>query len=184
LQSAAGSSLGRMVIRLGKKNGFRTLNVVRRHEQVEELKKLGADAVIVESDGSISEQMKRLGMGDIKYAIDPIGGKIASEVIAALAPGGRCLLYGSLSDEPVSIHQRMMISSSIQVNGFWLAAWARQQSALTMLRLFRQVRRMMRDGVLQTTFSGIYPLEEIKKAVIHAAAPGNGGKVLLRIGTR
>jgi NADPH:quinone reductase-like Zn-dependent oxidoreductase len=93
------------------------------------------------------------------------------------------LLYGSLSDEPVSIHQRVMISGSIQVSGFWLPAWARNQSPITMLRLFRQVRTMMRDGVLQTTFAGIYPLEEIKKAVIHAAAPGNGGKVLLRIGT-
>jgi NADPH:quinone reductase-like Zn-dependent oxidoreductase len=184
LQSAAGSSLGRMVIRLGKKYGFRTMNVVRRREQVEELKQLGADAVVVDSDGPIPDQAKRLGISDIRYGIDPVGGKTASEVIAALAPGGRCLLYGSLSDEPVSINQRLMISGSIQVSGFWLAAWARHQSPISMLRLFRQVRTMMRDGVLQTIFAGIYPLEEIKKAVIHAAAPGNGGKVLLRIGTR
>ncbi len=53
LQSAAGGELGKMVIRLGKKYGFRTLNVVRRREQVEELKQLGADAVIVESDGPL-----------------------------------------------------------------------------------------------------------------------------------
>jgi NADPH2:quinone reductase len=184
LQSAAGSSLGQMVIRLGKRFGFCTANVVRRREQVEELKKLGADAVIVESDGPITEQVKRLGIGGIKYAIDPVGGKTASEVIAALSPGGRCLLYGSLSDDPVTIHQRMMISGSIQVSGFWLPVWARNQSVITMLRLFRQVRTMMGDGVLQTTFSGSYALEEIKKAVEHAAGPGKGGKVLLKIGTR
>ncbi|HEX5271398.1 MAG TPA: alcohol dehydrogenase catalytic domain-containing protein, partial [Gemmataceae bacterium] len=35
LQTAAGSALGRMVIRLGKRHGFRTLNVVRRREQAE-----------------------------------------------------------------------------------------------------------------------------------------------------
>src|SRR5262249_61433002 len=33
LQTAAGSALGRMVIRLGKQHGFRTMNVVRRREQ-------------------------------------------------------------------------------------------------------------------------------------------------------
>src|SRR5262249_21767075 len=33
LQTAAGSALGRMVIRLGQLDGFRTLNVVRRREQ-------------------------------------------------------------------------------------------------------------------------------------------------------
>ena len=37
LQTAAGSALGRMVIRLGRHFVFRTINVVRRHEQAEEL---------------------------------------------------------------------------------------------------------------------------------------------------
>lgn len=184
LQSAAGSALGQMVIRLGKKYGFRTLNVVRRREQVEELKKLGADAVIVESDGPLPEQVRRIAPEGVRYAIDPVGGKAASEVIGSLSMGGRCLLYGSLSDGAVSISQRHMISNSIQVSGFWLAAWARQQSVLGMLRLFRQVRAMMREGILQTSFAAIYPIEEVKKAVEHASAPGKGGKVLLRIGTR
>ncbi|HEV3142505.1 MAG TPA: alcohol dehydrogenase catalytic domain-containing protein, partial [Gemmataceae bacterium] len=35
LQTAAGSALGQMVIRLGKLHRFRTINVVRRKEQVE-----------------------------------------------------------------------------------------------------------------------------------------------------
>ncbi len=184
LQSAAGSALGQMVIRLGRKFGFRTLNVVRRREQVEELKKLGADAVIVESDGPIADQVRKLDVGGIRYAIDPVGGKSATQLIEALSLGGRCLLYGSLSDEAVSIHPRVIISGSIQVSGFWLAAWARQQSVISMLRLFRQVRNMMREGVLQTSFVATYPLEEIKRAVEHASAPGKGGKVLLKIGTR
>jgi NADPH:quinone reductase-like Zn-dependent oxidoreductase len=37
LQSAAGSELGRMIIRLAKHDGIRTLNVVRRRESVAEL---------------------------------------------------------------------------------------------------------------------------------------------------
>src|SRR5262249_27139380 len=43
LQTAAGSALGRMVIRLGQRVGFRTVNAVRRREQAEELRRLGAD---------------------------------------------------------------------------------------------------------------------------------------------
>ena len=35
LQTAAASTLGRMVIRLGQHFGFRTINVVRRSEQAE-----------------------------------------------------------------------------------------------------------------------------------------------------
>ncbi len=184
LQSAAGGELGKMVIRLGRKDGFRTLNVVRRREQVEELKKLGADEVIVESDGPIPEQVARIATGGVRHAIDPVGGATGSAVIASLAPGGRCLLYGSLTDELVSIHPRHAIGNGITVEGFWLGAWARQSGVLTMLKLFRQVGALVSEGVLQSTFAATYPLEDIKKAVEHAAAPGKGGKVLLKIGTR
>ena len=184
LQSAAGGELGKMVIRLGKKFGFRTLNVVRRREQVDELRALGADAVLVESDGPLPEQVAKVAPEGVRYAIDPVGGPTGSAVIASLASGGWCLLYGSLSDEPVSLHPRQAISTGLRVEGFWLGAWAKQQGVLTMLRLFREVRALMREGVLQSKFAATYPLEEVRKAVEHAAAPGKGGKVLLRIGTR
>lgn len=184
LQSAAGGELGKMVIRLGKKYGFRTLNVVRRHEQVEELKQLGADAVLVQANGPIPEQVRAVELGEVRFAIDPVGGQTATEVIASLAPGGKCLLYGSLSEEPVSLSPRVMLTGSITVSGFWLAAWAKQQSVITLLRLFKRVGSMIDEGVLQSTFSGKYPLEEITRAVTHASAQGKGGKVLLQIGTR
>jgi NADPH:quinone reductase-like Zn-dependent oxidoreductase len=184
LQSAAGGELGKMVIRLGYKFAFRTINVVRRREQVEELKKLGADQVIVESDGPIPEQVRKIVPDGVRYAIDPVGGEIGSQVIASLGAGGRCLLYGSLSDEPVSVHPRLAIGNGIRVEGFWLGGWAKQQGILTMLKLFRRVRALMGEGVLQTQFAATYPIEEVSKAVAHAAAPGKGGKVLLRIAVR
>jgi NADPH:quinone reductase-like Zn-dependent oxidoreductase len=184
LQSAAGGELGKMVIRLGYKHAFRTINVVRRREQVEELKRLGADQVIVESDGPIPEQVRKLVPDGVRYAIDPVGGETGSQVIASLAHSGRCLLYGSLSDEPVSVHPRYFIGNNIRVEGFWLGEWVKKQRVLTMLRLFRRVRSLMREGVLQTHFAATYPIEDVRKAVEHAATPGKGGKVLLRIGVR
>lgn len=184
LQSAAGGELGKMVIRLGYKLAFRTINVVRRREQVEELKKLGADHVIVEGDGPIPEQVRKLVPDGVRYAIDPVGGETGSQVFAALGHGGRCLLYGSLSDQPVSAHPRYFIGNDLRVEGFWLGAWAKKQGILTMLRLFRRVKALMREGVLTTHIGATYPIEQVAKAVEHAAAPGKGGKVLLKIGDR
>ncbi|MFM8274763.1 MAG: zinc-dependent alcohol dehydrogenase family protein [Gemmata sp.] len=184
LQSAAGGELGKMVIRLGRRFAFRTINVVRRREQVEELKTLGADHVIVEADGPIPEQVRRLVPDGVRFAIDPVGGGTGSQVIASLADGGRCLVYGSLSDEPVAVHPRQLIGNGVRVDGFWLGAWARRQRVLTMLKLFRRVRGLMAEGVLRTQFAATYPIEDAAKAAAHAAAPGKGGKVLLRIGVR
>ena len=94
LQTAAGSALGKMVIALGKKHGFRTVNVVRRREQVDELKALGADAVLVDADGPIAEQVRAAtGQAGVKYAIDPVGGETGAQVVEALDDGrdGRLL---------------------------------------------------------------------------------------------
>lgn len=185
LQSAAGGELGKMVIRLGRKFGFQTVNTVRRREQVEELKKLGADAVLVESDGPIDEQVKALTKGaGVRYAIDPVGGKTGSEVIASLGAGGRCLLFGSLSDEAIALHPRRLLSAAVTVQGFWLGDWVRRQRVLKLLRLFQEVRALMREGTLRSDVAATYPLERVAEAVAHATAPGKGGKVVLRLGTR
>src|SRR5206468_1289394 len=63
LQTAAGSALGRMVIRLGRREGFRTINVVRRREQADEILRAGGDAVICTADESIEEKVKALTDG-------------------------------------------------------------------------------------------------------------------------
>jgi NADPH:quinone reductase-like Zn-dependent oxidoreductase len=181
LQNAAGSALGKMVIRLGKKFGFRTLNVVRRHEAAAELKQLGADEVLVESGGPIDEQVRKLGL-QVRYAIDPVGGRSGSEIVASLGQGGRCLVYGSLADEPVSVSPRNLIGLGVTVEGFWLGTWAKKQSIPTMLRLFRTVRAMIREGTLTTDIAATYPIDQVADAVRHATAAGKGGKVLLRLG--
>ena len=183
LQSAAGGELGKMIIRLGKRHGFKTLNVVRRREQVDELKRIGADEVVVESDGPVDEQVKRLTNNrGVKFAIDPVGGEIGSQVIASLGASGRCLLYGSLSDQALSLHPRKLLSAAVRIEGFWLGDWAKRQSIPTMLRLFREVRSLLADGTLKSDIAATYPLERVREAVEHAVRPGKGGKVILKVG--
>jgi NADPH:quinone reductase-like Zn-dependent oxidoreductase len=183
LQSAAGSALGRMVIRLGRRYGFRTLNLVRRPEQAEELRQLGADAAVAatEPDAIRAEVARVAGGRPIRYALDPVGGPTGSAVVRSLSEGGRALLFGVLSGEPLTVDPRPLISGGQRVEGFHLGGWARRQSIPTMLLLFRRIKRLMREGVLTTDVAATYPLEQIREAVRHVAKAARGGKVLLRI---
>lgn len=183
LQSAAGSSLGKMVIAFAKHRGFRTINVVRRPEQIDALKKLGADEVILEQDG-IEESIKRItGGAGVKFAIDPVGGATGTRVIRSLADGGTCILYGLLSGEPVSVDPRWLITGSKTVRGFWLADHMKSLGLGGKLHLIWEVRSLMKVGVLRTEPGAAFPLDRIGEAVRAAAAPGKSGKVLLRIGS-
>jgi NADPH2:quinone reductase len=71
LQTAAGSALGRMIIRLGKRDGFKTVNLVRRREQVAELKALGADEVLVSGEDDIPGRVRALTpqTGGVAFAL-------------------------------------------------------------------------------------------------------------------
>jgi NADPH:quinone reductase-like Zn-dependent oxidoreductase len=183
LQTAAGSALGRMVIRLGKNFGLRTINVVRRREQVEELQRAGADAVICSADESIPDRVCALTEGrGVKYAIDAVGGQTGAAVVEALGARGRLLVYGTLSGEPIAVNPRLLMVGRKRVEGFWLSEWVREQSPLRMLDYFAQIRGLMQAGVLTSEVGATFSLDEVQKAVAQAAQTGRQGKVLLRIG--
>ena len=184
LQTAAGSALGRMVIRLGRRDGFRTLNVVRRREQGEELLREGADAVVCTADESLAERVRDITQGaGVPFALEAVGGEVGSEVVrSALAAGGRMLVYGTLSGEPLSFDARALIVGQKRVEGFWLGDWMRQQGLVTKYRLMKRIGRLLLAGVLTSAVGATYPLEQVKEAVRAAAQSARHGKVLLRVG--
>jgi len=182
VQTAAGSALGRMVIHLGKLYGFRTINIVRRRDQVEELRQAGGDATICTADEPVEQRVLAITEGQgAPFAIDAVGGATGSAVARSLAPAGRMLVYGTLSSEPLSIDPRVLIAGQKSVAGFWLSEWVRRQPVLSMLSLFRRIKKLLGQGVLNTDVGQTFPLDDIKTAVRTAAAPGRRGKVLLRI---
>jgi NADPH:quinone reductase-like Zn-dependent oxidoreductase len=182
LQTAAGSALGRMVIRLGRLFGFRTISVVRRHEQAQELLQAGGDAVICTDSESIEEKVQALtgGVG-APFALDAVGGAVGSAVARSLAPRGRLLIYGTLAEEPFVLHPRVLIVGQKRIEGFWLSEWVREQRSWTMIQLFRRIGRLLESGHLATEIGATFALDDIKAAVEQAAKPGRHGKVLLRI---
>jgi NADPH:quinone reductase-like Zn-dependent oxidoreductase len=189
LQTAAGSALGRMVIRLGGHYGFRTLNIVRRPEQVEELHGLTNGAVIAfdparDDPDSFREQVLRRTDGrGVRYAIDPVGGATGSAVVHCLAPGGRMLVYGTLSAEPLAFSSRALMGPGASIEGFWLTNYMARLGLPGKLRLVRKITRLMLAGVLVSEISEEFPLERIADAVRKSEEPGRGGKVLLRMGS-
>ena len=185
LQSAAGSALGQMVIRLGRRFGFKTINVVRRAEQAEQLRQLGGDICLSEAQGPIDEQVMQVTAGQgVRYAIECVGGAMGSAIVRCLGPNGRCLVYGLLSGEPIQVDPRRMISNGIVIEGFWLARWLPRLGIPRTLRLFNLVKQLMREGVLRSEIAAVYEQKDIAQAMRHVQQAGRGGKILLRIGTR
>ncbi len=186
LQSAAGGELGRMIIRLAKRDRIRTINVVRRREAVADLERLGADAVIVSAEGPIDEQLLRIvGPEGVKYAIDPVVGETGTEIFQALSDDGHMLVYGSLTGEPmrVGVDPRNILSGRRILEVFWLGYWLPRLNEAARTQLIQDIVTLMHEGVLVTAPGRSFPLEGIKSAVKTAETIGRNGKVLLRPGS-
>ena len=184
LQTAANSALGRMVIKLAKHDGIKTINVVRRREAALELQAIGGDVVLCSEDGPIHEQVRAKTNGaGVRFAIDPVGGETGTRVFQSLANDGKLLLYGSLSNEPIAVDPRLMIAGKRVVEGFWLGYWMRGRSIPASLMLFNEIGKLMREGILATEPGERFPLESIVAAVKAAETPGRKGKAMLLIGS-
>lgn len=185
LQTAAASSVGKMIIRLGNHYGFPTLNVVRRHEQADQLKQIGAKHVIVfnaEHDNErilIDQIRKTIGSSPLQYVIDPVGGKTASSIVKVLGERARLILYGSLENAPLEFLSRELIRSGASIEGFWLAREMEAMSLPAKIKLISTLTRLIRSGILSTEVGAMFPLDQFAQAVTEAERKGRSGKVLL-----
>jgi NADPH:quinone reductase-like Zn-dependent oxidoreductase len=182
LQSAAGGELGRMIIRLARHDGIRTINVIRRREAVEDLERLGADAVIVSSEGSIDEQVRRIvGPGGVMYAIDPVVGETGTQMYQALGEEGRMLVYGSLTGEPIRVgaNPRFILAGRRILEVFWLGYWLPRLDETAQRQLMQDIVTLLHEGVLTTSAVRSFLLDEIGTAVAQAETVGRQGKILL-----
>lgn len=182
LQSAAGSELGRMIIKLAKHDGVRTVNVVHRRETIAALEQLGANAIIVSTEGPIDEQVRRIvGPQGVKYAIDPVVGETGTQMYQALGEDGRMLVYGSLTGEPIRVgaDPRFILAGHRILEVFWLGYWFPKLDETARHHLVQEIVTFMRNDILITSAVHTFCLDKISTAVMYAELTGRQGKVLL-----
>lgn len=182
LITAAGSALGRMVLRLAAEAGWRTIAVVRREQAAAEMLAAGATHVIATATTPLVEEVRRLTDGrGVRWALDCVGGPLAADVMACLALGGHMVSYGTLDPTPVSFSPRALMMPAARLEGFFLPAWLSLQSPLRLLSILRNVRRRITSGVLQSEVGRIFALDDWADALAAAQEVGRDGKVMLRL---
>jgi NADPH2:quinone reductase len=178
VQTAAASALGRMIIRLGKKLSIPVISVVRRAEQVEALRAIGADHVLNSSDAGFDAALRglchKLGA---TIGFDAVSGDMSARVLAAQPRGGRLIVYGALSLGAVRADASSLIFESKHVEGFWLSAWLRGRGLISQLRIARQVQGLL-AGELKTEIQARFPLEQAAQALAKYTGNMSAGKVL------
>ena len=180
IQNAANSAVGRCVIRLARHFGWRTVNVVRRPELVDELRSGGADVVLVDGEPLDEEIKAATGGASLRLALNAVGGDSAVRLGNALAPGGVLVTYGAMARQPLRIPNGLLIFREIAWRGFWVSRWYQDAGAKASAVLLAELCDHAARGVIAIPVEAVYPLADIADAIQHSQRGRRSGKILLR----
>lgn len=193
---AAASNLGQMLNRICQEDGVKLVNIVRKQDQADLLRRQGAEHVVNSSDDDFMKQLvKAIDATGAFIGFDPIGGGkmtdaclTAMERVAASRMGDYSR-YGSSQDKTMYIYGRLDFAPTIltpayglqwSVSGWLLTSFLAKAGLETMIRMRQRVQNN-----LTTTFASSYKrrvnLEQMlaKDAVMDYRAMRTGEKYLV-----
>lgn len=178
IQNAANSAAGRAVIQIARELGFKTVNVVRREELVEELRLLGGDIALVEGE-DLRQRVKEATNGaPIALGLNAVGGESALRLMNCLSPGATLVTYGAMSLQPLKVPNGMLIFKDLRLRGIWINKWYDNASFPERMEALTPIFSLASRGLLRTQVEQVYPLMDAKAAVTHAAEAKRGGKIV------
>jgi NADPH:quinone reductase-like Zn-dependent oxidoreductase len=181
LQTAATSSVGRLLGAIADSHGMDHIDIVRRPAAVEEIRRrFPRAAVVATSEPGWQREVRRLAADrPVTAAVDPVGGALAGELLGLLDPGGTLITYGRIADEPIPVHASTLLSTQLTIRGAAVTGWIETTSP----------RQRSRDiataiGIAQTSpehfeVAAHYSFDDITAAVEHVGRPGKVGTVIV-----
>jgi mitochondrial enoyl-[acyl-carrier protein] reductase / trans-2-enoyl-CoA reductase len=181
VQNAASSAVGNLVIQLARHFGYRTLNVVRRPDQIHQMKALDADAAILENVDLRKNIRELVGGSPIKLGLNAVGGESALNIANALAPGAFHVTYGAMSRIPFRVPASLLIFKDIRFVGFWLTKRNLEAGQDAVRKVLDEISHLFAKGKLHVPVARTFPIEKVHEAIIASQERGKDGKVLLRL---
>ena len=177
---AAAGGVGSLAVQLARHFGAGRITAVASTEEKRQLAlDLGADVAVDAAEPDLTAALKDANGGAVDIVLEMAGGAVTDASIAALAPFGRCVVYGMASREaPSLVDPRQLIARSRGVVGFWLAHALRDPQR-HLAAPMRELIELTVAGVLRPVHGGTYPLSEAPQAHRDLRARRTVGKLVL-----
>eukprot|EP01124_Arcella_intermedia_P004307 TRINITY_DN1242_c0_g1_i1.p1 TRINITY_DN1242_c0_g1~~TRINITY_DN1242_c0_g1_i1.p1 ORF type:complete len:366 (-),score=59.73 TRINITY_DN1242_c0_g1_i1:58-1155(-) len=131
IQNGANGMVGLSVVQLAAARGIKTINVIRRRSDYEELVELikSYGGYLVCGDDYIRTPEFRGIISDLpkpKLALS-CASTSSTELARLLSPGGTLVTYGGMSSKPITLPTSSFIFNDITCKGFWINKWYETQ---------------------------------------------------------
>ena len=151
VHTAACSQLGKMLVKLCAKEKITLINVVRREEQAETLRQLGAKYIVVTKGDTWEAELKVLiKEHGIQFAFDAVAGEMTGKILNLLPKKGTIFVYGRLSNQGCSEIQPLdLIYMQKKLEGFFLGSWATKGGMFAASRRLKAATAVVHSGLVK-----------------------------------
>jgi NADPH:quinone reductase-like Zn-dependent oxidoreductase len=178
-QTGANGAVGKLLMLLAQKHGVNIVNLVRRDGAAEELRKYGAQHIIVTAhDGWQKRAHALTNDAGFSRIVDSVAGPESLELQRLLAQDGELVVFGALSGAAIKLDPGLMIAQESVVRGFWMNTWMQRASEGDRVDAMQRVFALALGDELALPVAGVYPLRDAAQALRAAQEPGRGGKIL------
>jgi len=187
VHTAAASQLGQMINKLAPSEGMEIINVVRREEQAELLRGIGAKHVVVTS-GDEAEWKKEL-RAKIKElgatcAFDAVAGSMTGALMDVMPSKGTVFVYGALAGPIGNVSSLDLIYRKKNLKGFLLNGWIESGGLMKLVpRMYsagRKVNAGLNSGWSSSQFQDTTMEEAFEKIVSLIGSSATGKKLRIR----
>lgn len=179
VSTAAASALGGMILRMGKRHNIPVIHIVRRQEQIEQVRGQGGEHVLNSSDSDFVEQLRTLSHKlHATLLLDAIGGSMTQQLADAAPFSSTILLYSRLSHQNSVIDAKNAWVKNLHFNGWFLPNWIREKNLIQTLHLSQQVQTLLATD-LKTSIHKRFPLAEAQNGLETYVNYMSAGKILL-----
>jgi NADPH:quinone reductase-like Zn-dependent oxidoreductase len=179
-QTAANAAMGQYIIALAKLAGVKTLNVVRREEAAEQVRRWGADRVVLQGDNLHKDIEEALDGKKLSLVLDTVGGTPVGELAKSLKTGGSIVVYAMQGGQFPAISPKDLIYRGLSLHGFWLINWIRNAPRAEIQEIYQKLGDLVADGSLSAAVEHVYPLDQFKEAFEQSLKSNRGGKILFK----
>lgn len=168
--TGASGGLGLAAIQIAKRLGARSIAVTGNTGKASRLKELGADEIVVSTDGAFGDDVRKLTGGrGADLVVELIGSPTFHGALRSLAPGGRVAVIGELHGKPVEINLGLLIIKEWELFGVQSASRADLEEIL----------KFMHETGIEPVIWKSLPLEQAAEAHRALANREVIGRVLL-----
>lgn len=162
---AAAGGVGSLAVQLARQHDAGRIIAVASSQDKRDLAlQLGADVAIDARSEDLKGAIEEANGGKVDIVLEMVGGRTTDQSIAALAPFGRCVVYGMASRQaPSLVDPRQLLGRSRGVIGFWLAHAMRDPERY-LAGPMRELFALTVAGQVTPVVGGTYPLSQAGQA--------------------